>query len=102
MGGLLFLKQEMNVSENQIVPQVSKVETSTYEGTPDLTQMTGEQVIGLIPAALSGEYSLILDGILIDNTTDIEMVDLRGVPKLTYKISLSRSGDNLTMITATH
>lgn len=90
------------MNENQIVPTIPKVETAKYESTSDLTQMTGEQIIGLIPAALSGEYSLVLDGILIDNTTDIDMVDLRGVPRLTYKISLTRSEDNLTMITATH
>ncbi|MNH45046.1 hypothetical protein D3C79_1073840 [compost metagenome] len=55
----------------------------------------------MIPAALEGDYILTIDGIVINEETDLDAVDLRGVPGVMYQLNVSRTGEMITEISAT-
>lgn len=69
------------------------------KGTLDKT--TGEDVLGMVLNALNGEYTLIVDGITIDQSTDMETVNVRGVVSRSYSLQVQRdSYGNVTRVVA--
>ncbi|MBW7475214.1 hypothetical protein K0T92_10685 [Paenibacillus oenotherae] len=101
-GGYSFLKNENLQNDYVQASEQKHISSSKYEGTADLNEMTGEQLIGMIPHALAGEYRLSIDYIGIDSSTDISSINLRGVVGLKYKISVNRTNGAITDIYATH
>lgn len=61
-----------------------------YNQTADLNLMSGEQALGLVPFAKEGEFVLMLDGLLIDEKSDLTAIDFRGVLKETYTLDIAR------------
>ncbi|WP_341281075.1 hypothetical protein [Paenibacillus sp. FSL H8-0537] len=104
IGGFIFLKNESSQLEqlpilDSTTPYVS---SALYKGTGNLNQISGDQVIGMVPFALNGEYTLSIDGIRVDADTDIEEIDLRGVSGLSYTLSVTRTNGKITAVRASH
>ncbi|GGA04891.1 hypothetical protein GCM10008018_58460 [Paenibacillus marchantiophytorum] len=103
VSGFIFLKHESigTIHTGEAVSQ--QIAPAKYTGTADLTSIKGEQLIGMVPSALAGNFQLIIDGLSITDTTDITTVDLRGVPGLSYNIRITRDAvGNIATIRATH
>jgi hypothetical protein len=56
----------------------------------DLSVMSGDQILGMVPFALRGEYILMLDNIQISEGIDVENINFSGVAGNTYKITVNR------------
>lgn len=100
--GYVFISSEMNRPVYSVIDTSTKITEANYDRTADLTELDGSQMIGMVQAALNGEYQLTIDGITIDSSTDISMIDLRGVPNHTYKITLYRQNGEIVSINAIH
>lgn len=100
--GVVFIFTEINQPVYSKIDTSTKVVSANYDHTADLTRMPGVQVIGMVPNALAGEYELTIDGITISSTTDISLIDLRGVKNHEYKLTLHRSNGEITSISAIH
>jgi hypothetical protein len=101
-GGFTFLRLEWENSAVQLrQPEQPVVASAPYMGTGDLKKVSGEQVIGMIPGALEGDYILYIDGMVINEDTDLTAVDLRGVPGAAYQLKVSRTDEMIKEISAT-
>jgi len=98
--GLWFLSQELKLQVHTEGTTQEQVAAAPYEGTPtDLSRISGEQAVGLVPPAASGEYTLILPDvingtdIIIDRATDLWTIDLKDVPLpgVVYRMEVARS-----------
>ncbi|WP_339246491.1 hypothetical protein [Paenibacillus sp. FSL F4-0243] len=101
VGGFTFLRLEMESAVPNRHYELPTVAAAPYKGTGDLNKISGEQVIGMIPPALEGEYILYIDGIAINEETDLTAVDLRGVPDAAYQLRVTRTDEMITEISAT-
>lgn len=101
IGGFTFLRLEWENSNQIRQPKQPVVASAPYVGTGDLKKVSGEQVIGMIPAALEGDYILKVDGIVINEKTDLTAVDLRGVPGVAYQLNVTRTDEMIKEISAT-
>ncbi|OKP84627.1 hypothetical protein A3844_19250 [Paenibacillus helianthi] len=101
IGGFTFLHLEGENIVKARQPEQPTVANALYKGTGDLKKVSGEQVIGMIPAALEGDYILHIDGIVINEETDLTAVDLRGVPGAAYQLRVTRTNEMITEISAT-
>ncbi|MRN53047.1 hypothetical protein [Paenibacillus monticola] len=101
IGGFTFLRLEGENAVQARQPVQPTVASAPYTGTGDLKKVNGEQVIGMIPSALEGDYILYIDGIVINMETDLTAVDLRGVPGGAYQLSITRTDEMITKIFAT-
>lgn len=54
----------------------------------------------MIPQALEGDYILVIDGIVFNEETDLDAVDLRGVPGVAYELRVTRTNEMVTEISA--
>jgi hypothetical protein len=99
--GFVFIKGELNLQDvsTQETQYVSK---ANFDSTADLTMVDGSQIIGMVQAALNGNYALVLDRVWIDENTDISNVDLRGVVSNDYQITLYRQNGVISQVVATH
>jgi hypothetical protein len=103
VSGFIFIQKEINMKIDREEIKNPIVSNAIYNGTADLTKLKGEQLIGMIPFALDGEFTLFIDGIPIDSNTDISTINLRGVPGLLYTIYINRDSlGNISSIIATH
>lgn len=102
VGGFSFLRLEGENSLQRRQPVQPAVSVAPYRGTGDLKVVNGTQVIGMIPSALEGDYILYIDGIRIDENTDLAAVELRGVPGLEYQLSVTRDSEMITVVNAIH
>ncbi|MEK3713926.1 hypothetical protein [Paenibacillus sp. FSL R7-0333] len=102
VGGFTFLRLE---GENSAVelrqPEQRTVASALYTGTGDLKRINGEQVLGMIPAALEGDYILYIDGMVINEATDLTAIDLREVPGTAYRLEVTRTDEMIKQISAT-
>ncbi|TVY07320.1 hypothetical protein [Paenibacillus cremeus] len=74
-----------------------------YLGTTDLGQISGEQVLGMVPYALAGEFPLVVDGITINPNTNISSINFRGVSGLTYSLTVNRNTNrDIISVVANH
>jgi|GEM_PF-1584553 len=90
------LEKTSNYSSKDIVKTTSSSERS-------LSEISGEQLIGMVPFALNGDYKLIIDNIVIDHTIDIASVNLRNVVEQNYTLTIYRDNHgNITSIRAVH
>ncbi|WP_159887529.1 hypothetical protein [Paenibacillus puerhi] len=95
MGAAWFLTSEQHFAAGTKDFSRPQLFAGPYEGTADLSRLTGVQVLGMIPYALNGEYDLAIEGIgTFDDSTDISAFDLRWVPSYTYRITVTRDADN--------
>lgn len=101
VGGFTFLRLEGDNTVQTSLPEQSTIAPALYTGTGDLKEVSGGQVIGMIPQALEGEYILVIDGIVFNEETDLDAVDLRGVPGTAYKLRVTRTDEMITEISAT-
>lgn len=99
--GFVFIKGELNLQDvsTQEAQYVSK---ANFDSTADLTMVEGSQIIGMVQAALNGNYALVVDRVWIDENTDISDVDLRGVVSNEYQITLYRQNGVISQVVATH
>lgn len=100
VGGFSFLR-----FEGEHRPEVRAVvqpflTTGLYTGVQNLNRVSGEQVLGMIPSALDGKYVLYVDGMRIDESTDLDALDLRRIPDASYQLSITRSNDKITQVQA--
>jgi hypothetical protein len=104
MGGAWLLTAEQQFETASRTYERPILFDAPYTGTADLTRLTGNQVLGLVPYALNGEFDLSIEGIgTFDSMTDISHYDLRWVPDRSYKISMIYdSQGKVTGITAQH
>ncbi|OXM15549.1 hypothetical protein [Paenibacillus herberti] len=88
------MSYEMNVSSSidTVKSKSSAAAEALYSPHPNLNELSGEQVIGMVPGALAGQYVLYIDGHRFDETTDPETVDLSRVPGLVYILTVSEDG----------
>jgi hypothetical protein len=100
--GFTFLQNESIGSIDMKKPASQQVAPAKYTGTADLSILKGEQVIGMVPFALAGNFNLRIDTMLIDINTDITTIDLRGVPGLNYTIAITRDVNGIENVIATH
>lgn len=62
-------------------------------GVPSsLDLVSGDDVLGMVLPALDGEFVLILDGVRIEQDTDMDYVNLAGVVGAKYKLTVDQSG----------
>ncbi|MEK5033537.1 hypothetical protein MKY96_18940 [Paenibacillus sp. FSL R7-0302] len=102
MGGFTFLRLEGENSAAELrQPEQRTVASALYTGTGDLKRISGEQVLGMIPAALEGDYILYIDGMVINEATDLTAIDLRGVPGAAYQLEVTRTDEMIKQISAT-
>lgn len=57
----------------------------------DLSIVDGEEVVGMVPFAIRGEYTLVVDGIVIQEGSDLDYVTMSGVVSRKYKIDVVRN-----------
>ena len=97
-----FLRHEWSPASVPIAHETKDLTASLANPSHDLDQISGEQLIGMVPFALNGDYELYIDGIAIDQDTDISTIDLRNVPGLLYTLTVYRSQGHITAIQAVH
>jgi hypothetical protein len=100
IGGFSFLRFEGEQAPSARLAVQPTVATASYTGTKNLNRISGQQVIGMIQPALDGKYVLYIDGLRIDENTDLDTMDLRGVPDVNYQLSVTRSNERVTTIEA--
>lgn len=94
LAGMMFLYGVWAMYGQTEYPAISVehpyIVSTPYTGTADLAMVKGEQVLGMIPAALSGAYTLTIDGLPIREHSDISQLSFVGVPEVDYKITVTR------------
>ncbi|WP_042203658.1 hypothetical protein [Paenibacillus camerounensis] len=100
IGGFTFLRLETGQPVQARGPEQATLTRALYTGTGDLKKVSGEQLIGMIPQALEGDYILVIDGIVFNEETDLDAVDLRGVPGVAYELRVTRNSEMITEISA--
>lgn len=100
IGGFTFLRLEADSTVQASRPEQPTVALAPYTGTGDLKKVSGEQLIGMIPQALEGDYILVIDGIVFNEETDLDAVDLRGMPGAAYELRVTRTNEMVTEISA--
>lgn len=100
--GISFIFYQLNREPTYSFSTATDVVLASYDETEDLTKVSGEHVIGLVNAALNGEYDLIIDGVPINAVTDIRDIDLRGVVGNTYNMTLLRQNGVIHTVSVTH
>jgi hypothetical protein len=102
-GAFTFLQNEWSTLERTTNYFSKDIVEITSLSERSLNEISGEQLIGMVPFALNGDYKLIIDNIIIDHTIDIATVNLRNVVNLTYTLTIDRNNNgNITSITAVH
>jgi hypothetical protein len=82
---------------------VNKISTSLNYQVPDLTKISGSHIVGMAQKANAGEFVLVVDGMTIDNTTDLTTVNLAGAVGLQYDLSFNvDQNTGISIVTATH
>lgn len=90
--GIARDREDFSVLVNQVQGQVR---------TGDLNKVSGEAILGMVLNALNGEYVIVVDGITIDENTNMDTVSLSGVIGRTYKItSVSDSNFRVSKVVA--
>ncbi|MFC6333916.1 hypothetical protein ACFP56_14910 [Paenibacillus septentrionalis] len=103
VGAFTFLSNEWSPLENISNYSSKDIVEITSISERSLTEISGEQLIGMVPFALNGDYKLIIDNIVIDHTIDIASVNLRNVIGLTYTLTIYRDNNGIiTSIKAVH
>lgn len=87
----MYLKGEQGMNELSADWSKPLLFEGAYTGTVDLTQMAGEQVLGLVTYAKEGEFILTLDGLLISPSTSLDSIDFREVSNKTYTLTFTRN-----------
>ncbi|AIQ46203.1 hypothetical protein R70723_10125 [Paenibacillus sp. FSL R7-0273] len=100
IGGFTFLRLETSHTVKARGPEQSTITQALYAGTGDLKKVSGAQLIGMIPQAIEGDYILVIDGIIFNEETDLDAVDLRGVPGGAYELRVTRNSEMITEISA--
>lgn len=77
------------------------VETAAESYNQKLDVVSGDTILGMILSAVKGEYVIIVDGVTINSSTNMDNVMLTGVVGHTYKISfVKNSSTGETTVTA--
>ena len=75
----------------------AKKESLFYDELPiqsdiqDLSFISGDQILGMIPYALNGEFNLIVDGITVAQGVDINNINFSGVAGKTYRMTYTEN-----------
>lgn len=69
-----------------LIPEVDFSPNSPVRG--DVSVYTGEDILGMIIFALRGDYDLVVDGILIEEGSDLESVNFRGLKSQQYNVKV--------------
>lgn len=86
---LPVLSADMRISRDSIAKtNLSVEEVIDVERPEKLEVVSGNDVLGMVHFALRGEYDLVLDGILIQEGSDIESVNFSGVAGQTYSLTV--------------
>lgn len=87
--GMPVINEELKSLKNSIDTYNPLVEEVVNKaGSADLAYISGDSVVGMVPLALRGEYDLILDGILVQEGSDVENVNFSGVVGGDYKLTI--------------
>ncbi|WP_128896798.1 hypothetical protein [Longirhabdus pacifica] len=95
LGGFQFLQHEFSYAVQHQSEGNRDVVQQHHDRRSDLLEMSGQQVIGMVIYAQEGHYVLILDGISINDKTDIQNVNLRNVKDVTYQIEIVRDNNGM-------
>jgi hypothetical protein len=66
------------------------VQRYDLEEVGDLSVVTGEDILGMILFAKEGEYLIVVDGILINQASDLNYLNLSGVVGKKYNMQIQR------------
>lgn len=89
------LKEEYNDYKERRTNLSSHLEVMyDYEELGDLSYISGNDLIGMVLYANEGEYTLVLDGVMIDENTDLNYLNVMGVFNKDYRMQVSR--DSIT------